>query len=302
MKIALFGGIYPDHISRKAETEKATVYKALQRLKADLTVHKNFYNALPSTLQAELKDAEIIFDKIPAVDMALSVGGDGTFLRTATAVADSGIPILGINTGRLGFLADINFHDLDNTMNEILAGEYLIEERTLLTMQSSDNTTVCDTRNCALNEIAILKQDTASMLTIHTYIDNEFLTTYQSDGLIIATPTGSTAYSLSIGGPILTPEIPGFVLAPIAPHNLTSRPLVIHDSSHLRLKIESRSDSFLTSVDGQTHVFDTSVEIEIYKANYTVNVVKRVGHPFYDTLRDKLMWGVDVRKQKSRQE
>ena len=296
MRIALFGGIYPNNISHKDEIEKSAVYRALQQRNAKIYVHKNFCNVLPASLQEELKAAGTVFEQIPKVDMALSVGGDGTFLRTATAVADSDIPILGINTGRLGFLADVNFNDLNTTMDEIIAGDYLIEERTLLTMKSSDETTVCGTRNCALNEIAILKQDTASMLTIHTYIDDEFLTTYEADGLIIATPTGSTAYSLSIGGPILTPKIPSFVLAPIAPHNLTSRPLVIHDQSHLRLEIESRSDSFLTSLDGQSHVFDTSVTIEIFKANYTLKVVKRKGHPFYETLRDKLMWGVDVRK------
>ena len=151
--------------------------------------------------------------------------------------------------------------------------------------------------NHALNEVAILKQDTASMLSIHAYINNDYLTSYQSDGLIVSTPTGSTAYSLSVGGSILSPTIPSIILSPIAPHNLTSRSLVVDDSSIISLKVESRSHMFLVSVDGQSRVLDETVNIQIRKDDYTLRIVNRVGHTFYQTLRDKLMWGADVRKK-----
>ncbi|HBC38603.1 MAG TPA: NAD kinase, partial [Porphyromonadaceae bacterium] len=189
-----------------------------------------------------------------------------------------------------GFLADVNFSDLKETLHEIFTGEYEIEERSLLEI-------AVDEPNRALNEVAILKQDTASMLTIHTYINNDFLTSYQADGLVVATPTGSTAYSLSVGGPILVPSSPSFVLSPIAPHNLTSRPLIVQDDAKIKLRIESRSNSFLVSLDGQSQVCHVRTEIEVKKADYMLKVVKRKGHTFYETLRDKLMWGVDVRRK-----
>lgn len=296
MKIALFGGIFPGSLSEKAQTQKAIIYEILKRYPAEIVLHKNYFNSLPQETRKGINAQEEIFTSLPHSDLVLSVGGDGTFLRTAAEIGSSNIPVLGINTGRLGFLADVNINNIEETLDEIFSGYYKTEERSLLSIKSSDNTSINETRFCALNEIAILKQDTASMLSIHTYINGDFLTTYQSDGLILATPTGSTAYSLSVGGPILMPESPSFVLTPIAPHNLTTRPLVIHDQSRLRFVVESRSNSFLVSLDGQSQVFRTSVEIEVFKANYTLKVIKRTGHTFYETLRDKLMWGVDVRK------
>lgn len=259
-------------------------------------MHDAFFRSLTPDVQIKIDASEWVFTNLPAADMALSIGGDGTFLRAAAEVGNSNIPVLGINTGRLGFLADINISDLDQTLEEIFTENYKIEERSLLRVNIDDPSYVYNRKSCALNEVAILKQDTASMLTINTFVNDEFLTAYQSDGLIVATPTGSTAYALSVGGPILMPESHSFVLAPIAPHNLTSRPLVIHDKSRIRMTIESRSGSFLVSLDGQSQIFNTSAVIEVSKADYTLKVVKRTGHTFYETLRDKLMWGVDVRK------
>lgn len=296
MKIALFGGIHAGSSSPQTEAQKATVYEALWKRTSEVYMHDAFFKSLPIEIKNEIDVSRTVFTTVPLVDMALSVGGDGTFLRTASAVADSNIPVLGINTGRLGFLADININDLEETLNEICSENFQIEERSLLGVDSSDGSIVYNRSHGVLNEIAILKQDTASMLSINTFVNDDFLTTYQADGLIIATPTGSTAYALSVGGPILMPESTSFVLAPIAPHNLTSRPLVIHDQSRIKLIIESRSSSFLVSMDGQSQVLGTHVEIEIFKADYTLKVVKRTGHTFYETLRDKLMWGVDVRK------
>jgi len=227
--------------------------------------------------------------------MVLSVGGDGTFLRTAATVGNTGIPVLGINTGRLGFLAAINYTDVDETLQEVMRNDYRVEERSLLKL-TSDETFPPDHFNAhALNEVAVLKQDTASMLSIHAYINNDYLTSYQADGLVVATPSGSTAYSLSIGGAILAPTTPSIILSAIAPHNLTSRSLVVDDSSLISLKVESRSHMYLVSVDGQSRVLDDTVSIQVRKADYTLRVVKRIGHTFYETLRDKLMWGADLR-------
>lgn len=296
MKIALFGSVFSEQ-SHRAESQIVEVCEAVKQHPVELYLPDTFFYSLSRATQDKIRLLCLLFDVLPPVDLALSVGGDGTFLRTASAVGNSGIPVLGINTGRLGFLADVNFNDLQETLREIFSEEYLIEERSLLELAVDDESLPFSQHNRALNEVAILKQDTASMLTIHTYINNDFLTSYQADGLIIATPTGSTAYSLSVGGPILVPSSPSIVLSPIAPHTLTSRPLVVQDDARIKLRIESRSNSFLVSLDGQSQVCHVRTEIEVQKADYTLKVVKRKGHTFYETLRDKLMWGVDVRRK-----
>lgn len=292
MKVALFGSSFNKQ-APKAESQIITVCMFLHSRASQVFLNQSLYQSLSKQGQLMLKELCTPFTDLPDADIALSIGGDGTFLRTANTVGRSGMPVLGINTGRLGFLADINFHDLDETLDEIFNGEYIIEERQLL--EVSNNKSGAESQY-ALNEVALLKQDTSSMLTIHTYIDNDYLTSYQADGLIVATPTGSTAYALSVGGPILMPKSSSLVLAPIAPHNLTSRPLVVNDDVKIRIKTESRSNTFLVSTDGNSHIFKTSTEISISRADYTLKVIKRVGHSFYDTLRDKLLWGVDVRK------
>lgn len=295
MKIALFGSIFSDQ-RFEAEAHIIHVCESLMRYPATLYLPDIFFDSLSHNAQERLRPLCLLFDLLPPVDMALSIGGDGTFLRTSAAVGNSGIPVLGINTGRLGFLADVNFNDLEDILREIFSAKFSIEERALLEINTDDDFFAYGNLNRALNEVAILKQDTASMLTIHTYINDDFLTSYQADGLIVATPTGSTAYSLSVGGPILVPSSPSIILSPVAPHNLTSRPLVLQDNVTLKLKIESRSNSFLVSLDGQSQVCRTETGIEVRKAGYTLKVVKRIGHTFYETLRDKLMWGVDVRR------
>jgi NAD+ kinase len=288
--------MFPDRTA-KAEEQIVGVCDAIRRQGGELYLPENFFLTLPGYIQQRVGPLCELAETLPQVDMVVSVGGDGTFLRTATTVGDSGIPILGINTGRLGFLAAINYADVEETLQEVMNNAYNVQERTLLKM-TTDETFPPDYFNAhALNEVALLKQDTASMLSIHAYINNDYLTSYQADGLVISTPTGSTAYSLSIGGSILSPTTPSIILSAIAPHNLTSRSLVVDDSSIISLKIESRSHMFLVSVDGQSRVLDETVSIQVRKADYTLRVVKRLGHTFYETLRDKLMWGADVRKQ-----
>ncbi len=296
MRFALFGSMFPDRTA-KAEEQILGVCEAIRKHGGDLCLPENFFITLPSLIRQKLEPTCELVETLENVDMVVSVGGDGTFLRTAATVSDLGIPILGINTGRLGFLAAINYADVEETLEEVMRGDYKVQERTLLKMSTDETFPPDYFISNALNEIAILKQDTASMLSIHAYINNDYLTSYQADGLVISTPTGSTAYSLSIGGSILSPTTPSIILSAIAPHNLTSRSLVVDDSSIISLKIESRSHMFLVSVDGQSRVLDETVSIQVRKADYRLRVVKRIGHTFYETLRDKLMWGKDVRKQ-----
>ena len=296
MKFALFGSMFPDR-SLKTVEQTIGVCETLKKYPTSLYVSEGFFRTLPADAQQHIGTLCDLFDtQFPEVDMAISVGGDGTYLRTAVAVGSSGVPVLGINTGRLGFLAAVNHADAAETIREVMQGVYRIEHRTLLKMNAKGNVEPIGHNAHALNEIAIMKQDTASMLYIHAYINNDYLTSYQADGLVIATPTGSTAYSLSVGGSILAPTTPSLILSAIAPHSFTSRPLVVDDNCLISLKVKSRSNTFLVSLDGQSQVFDQAVEINIRKADYTLQVVKRAGHSFFETLRDKLKWGEDVRR------
>lgn len=228
------------------------------------------------------------------VDMALSVGGDGTFLRTAAAIGRSEVPILGINAGHLGFLADVPLSEVDDALTSILVEKkYEVEHRSLLHL---------DVLNCqqpyqqnALNEVAILKRDQSSMVSVSVYVDGNFLNQYDADGLAIATATGSTAYAMSAGGPILEPQSNCWVIVPIAPHSLTTRPLVIRDSCELDIEVESRNNIYLVATDGKPVHLTTQSKLHLSKADYQIGVVRRPDHTFFDTLRTKLMWGRDGR-------
>lgn len=287
MKIALFGSKY------QKEDQIKKIFDILTRNNVEIVMHEEFDSYLRSNFNLNYQLSGLITDDNLEADIAISIGGDGTFLRTAQQVGKRNIPILGINTGRLGFLADINDDNVDETLEEILANNYRVERRTQLQLACSK--TCFKDSNYALNEIAILKQDTASMLTIHAAINGEYLTSYQADGLIIATPTGSTAYALSVGGPIMTPDTANFIIAAVAPHSLNSRPLVVDDNSIITLNVESRSDNFLVSLDGRSEILTSNTELTIYRADFHLNVVKRIGHTFYETLKEKLMWGADTR-------
>ena len=294
----LFGNLYDD----KSDEYEEQFYAISLKIKAhniDLYLPSLFFNTLSSTLKKKIESFITVFDTdFPAVDLAFSIGGDGTFLRTANAVAQHKIPILGINTGRLGFLADIKFDDLDETLDEIFQNNYRIEMRMLLKTATLNNDSGEDFVSYSLNEVAILKQDTSSMLTIHAFIDDEYLTSYQADGVVVATPTGSTAYSLSIGGPIMVPTAPNIILTAVAPHSLNSRPLVVDSNSKIKLKVESRSSKYLVALDGESQTLNVDTMLEISKADYAQPVVKRTGHTFFETLRNKLMWGADIRSSK----
>ena len=221
------------------------------------------------------------------------MGGDGTFLDVASRVGDKEIPIIGINTGRLGFLASFSPDHIEETMADIYGGNFGVEAHSVLNISCDE----LELKNYpfALNEIAILKHDISSMISIHTDINDEYLTTYQADGLIISTPTGSTAYSLSVGGPIIVPQSDTISLTPVAPHSLNMRPLVLCDNSEISLRVESRSHSFLISLDGRSQSYPDNIHLRIRKAPYSVKVVTRQGQSFFSTLRKKMMWGADSR-------
>jgi len=226
-------------------------------------------------------------------DIALSIGGDGTFLNTAARVGKKLIPILGINTGRLGFLAALSGNEIEVALQMMLDANYDIEERSLIKVELSDGLTL--EYPYALNDVAILKQDSASMIGINTSLNGIAVHTYQADGLIVATPTGSTAYSLSVGGPLLVPETSNILLSPVASHSLNVRPLVIPETWVVDLEVNARTQNFQLSVDGRTMVLSDKVKVRISKASFNVRVVRPKNSSFFDTLKMKLMWGVDKR-------
>lgn len=291
MRVGIFGSEY--QIERQNLIRR--LFDKLHSLEAEVYVERNFFSFLSDAFGFEPTEAKLLTEDALDLDLVLSIGGDGTFLRTAAWVNRQDIPILGINTGRLGFLADVSNSEIEDTLDEIFKNYYQVEERTLLRLHTEERAFVG--YNYALNEIAILKRDTSSMITIHTYLNDEYLTSYQADGLVIATPTGSTAYSMSVNGPIIVPQNNSIVLSPVAPHSLNVRPLVIPDDYVISLGVESRSHSFLIALDGRSEIFPAGIRLKVSKADYTMKVIKRYNHTFYQTLREKLMWGADARQK-----
>ncbi len=289
MKFGIFGSDY--QLDKKNQVRR--VFEHLRKLGTSVWIESDFYLYLKEHLNYQPEIDGIIDNDHFDIDVALSIGGDGTFLRTAAIIGQKNIPILGINTGRLGFLADVSPVEIEDTLSEIFKKHYKVEERSILQLRTDKPTE--NNNNYALNEIAIQKRDTSSMIKIRVCINDEFLTDYWADGLIIATPTGSTAYSMSVDGPIIVPQAKNIVLSPIAPHSLNVRPLIIPDDSSLSLEVESRNSNFLVAIDGRSEVFSSGTKFAIQKAFFTSKVIKRYNHTFYKTLREKLMWGVDSR-------
>ena len=228
-------------------------------------------------------------------DLLISIGGDGTILRAATLVRNSGIPILGINAGRLGFLASVQKDNIDSFLQFVMDKKYSILKRTLLSLDCSPENDAIKEINFAMNEITVSRKDTTSMITIETYLDGEFLNSYWADGLIISTPTGSTGYSMSCGGPILTPNVKSLVIAPIAPHNLNARPLVIPDDTEVKLRVSGREENYLVSLDSRVTTIANESILIIKKTPFQINMVEIQEETFLKTLRNKLLWGEDKR-------
>lgn len=287
MKILVFGNRYKAHIGSKI----LELFAQFEAHGIEIAIEKNFADDVSKAENADMShfmtfDTE--YDK-PTGDIVLSLGGDGTLLSTACYIGSKSIPILGINLGRLGFLTDVQAQELDSLFDVIVNKKYQIEERIVLKAEIGTNIVF------ALNEIAIQKQDLSSMITITARMNGDELNVYQSDGLVVSTPTGSTAYSLSVGGPIMMPESRNLIIAPVASHSLNVRPLIVPDNSVIELKVKSRSHSFLAAADGRSIVLDEQTAIKITKAEHTVKIIRLEGHSFFDTLKKKLMWGADIR-------
>lgn len=288
-KFALFGNVF----QAKKSAHVLRLLSILNNYQAEVYIQKEFYQFLTKDQKMDIQVAGIFENDDFHADMVLSMGGDGTFLKAASHVGNKSIPILGINTGRLGFLADVSPEDMEETFKDIYRGNYKIEDRSVL--QAFSEGQPLKGYPCGLNEIAILKRDSSSMIAIHTSINGAYLTTYQADGLVIATPTGSTAYSLSIGGPVIVPHSNTIAITPVAPHSLNIRPIVINDDWGITLDVESRSHNFLVAIDGRSETCREGTRLTIRKADYKIKVVKRPNHIFFHTLRDKMMWGADGR-------
>lgn len=289
LRFALFGNTYQEHKSAHV----THLLEILRRRKAQICISNEFYDFLRNHTKADLSGLEVFEGNNFSADMVLSIGGDGTFLKAASRVGKKEIPILGINTGRLGFLADVLPDQMEDAFDEIYQGNYLAEPRRVLKLTCNGH--VLKGYPYGLNEIAVLKRDTSSMITIHAYINGEPLNVYQADGLVISTPTGSTGYSLSVGGPILVPQSGTISLTAVAPHSLNVRPIVIRDDWEITLDVESRSHNFLIAVDGRSETCREGTKVTIKRADYYVRIVKRCHHSFFNTLREKMMWGMDGR-------
>ena len=289
MKFALFGNTY----QAKKSAHVIRLLSILKQYNAVVYINREFYHFLVDEQNMDIQAAGVFDGNDFEADMVLCMGGDGTFLKAASQVGNKNIPILGINTGRLGFLADVSPEEMEDTFKDIYNHNYKVEDRSVLQVISNGQS--LKGYPCGLNEIAVLKRDSSSMITIHTSINGAYLTTYQADGLVIATPTGSTAYSLSIGGPVIVPHSNTIAITPVAPHSLNVRPIVINDDWEITLDVESRSHNFLIAIDGRSETFREGTRLTIRKADYNIKVVKRTNHVFFHTLRDKMMWGADGR-------
>ncbi len=327
LRFALFGNEY----QTKKSASAAQLLGCLRQHEAEVFVERTFYDFLRQMhggepVVAALCDSMHVFDVLDfPVDYAISMGGDGTLLKTASHVGATGIPIIGVNTGRLGFLADFLPNEIEQALDELYAGKCRVEEHAAIKLSLGDEQEfkVQGSKSLrdgskgsngsmslrdgskgssgsigypyALNDIAVLKRDNASMITIHARINGDELVTYQADGLVVSTPTGSTAYNLSNGGPIMAPLTGILCLTPVAPHSLNIRPIVINDDSVIELTVESRTHNYLVAVDGRSATLDESIPLVISKAPYTVRIVKRASQHYFATLREKMMWGMDAR-------
>ena len=281
LRFAIFGNVYQP----KKSVSIQKILACLSEYEADVYIEREFYTFITEGQQMSLKGVNVFDNNQFEADFAISMGGDGTFLRTASVVGQKQIPILGINTGRLG--------EIERTIHALHDEDYAVDTRAVIQVETKGQE--LQGYNCALNDVAILKRDNASMISIYATINGETLTTYQADGLIISTPTGSTAYSLSVGGPIIVPGTHVFSLTAVAPHSLNVRPIVVSEDSVIELSVESRTHNFLVALDGRSEKLDETTQLTLRRAPYRVQVIKRAGTKYFHTLREKMMWGADQR-------
>lgn len=293
MKVGIYGQFYHEN----SEIYIQKLLDVLQKKEIKVFIEKNFLEIINRNqdITKNFSGFSTFTELDSSFDLFFSIGGDGTILKAVTFVSDLGIPIVGINTGRLGFLATIQKEELTKSLTQILEGKYTISERTLLTVETIPASKEVLPLNFALNEVAVNRKNTTSMIKVETLVDDKYLTSYWSDGLIVATPTGSTGYSLSCGGPVIDPSASSFVLTPIAPHNLNARPLVVPDSAVISLKVSGRENTFLLSMDSRIATLETETWINIRKASFTIKLLQLNEDSFIKTIRKKLLWGEDKR-------
>lgn len=290
LRFAIFGNQY----QAKKSQAVFKIIAILQQNDAEIYIDRPFYEFITEGQHMEISVNGVFEGENFEADFAISMGGDGTLLKTASRVDAKNIPIIGVNIGRLGFLADVNPSEIEAAMAAVFCGEYRVFEHTVIKIETEEGDSVVGSPY-ALNDIAILKRDHASMISIRASINDEYLMTYQADGLIVTTPTGSTAYSLSNGGPIIAPGTATMCLTAVAPHSLNVRPIVVPDNSVVTLKVESRSHSFLAAVDGRSSSMHDGTVVRISKAPYCARIVRFSGRRYFSTLREKMMWGMDQR-------
>ena len=291
MKIAVFSQYYKGN-----EACFSILLNYLSQKESQIFIEDSFYKLIADQLDNKgYKHIETFQSLDNSFDLLISIGGDGTILRAITYVSDLNIPIIGINTGRLGFLATIQNNRIESALDSIFAGDYKISERSLLCVETQPHNNDLTQLNFALSELAISRKNTTSMITVKTHLDGEYLTSYWADGLIVSTPTGSTGYSLSCGGPVISPNATSFVITPIAPHNLSARPLVIPDQTEIQLKVDGREDFYLISLDSRIATLHNSTIVTIKKAAFKIKMIELHSESFIDTLRKKLLWGEDKR-------
>lgn len=291
MQVAVFGRNFPTY----ARENIATMFNKFNMLNVDVWVFEPLFEFLQKETGLRPRVAGLFTshkDLPDNTDFMFSLGGDGTFLETVSLVRDSGIPVLGVNIGRLGFLSYISQENMEESLESVFSGKYDIEERMLLKVEVPGMD--LDSMAVALNEVRIYKQS-GSLITIHVKVNEEFLSAYWADGVLLSTPTGSTAYNLSVGGPIVVPESNSIVLSPIAPHNLSVRPLVLPDTAVLQLSVDTRDPQFQLAIDSRNIDLDVDSVVKVRRADYTLKLIRIENISFYSTLRNKLMWGADKR-------
>ena len=291
MKIAIYGREFNNTVLPYVQE----VFDVLEHFKVEIIIFEKYYYYINDkvTLPSGCVTFHNNIELVGQADVLLSLGGDGTLLDTLALVRDSGIPVIGINFGRLGFLASVKKEEIKDSIQALLNNQFTLDKRSLLSLESENN--LFDNENFALNDITIHRRDNSAMMIIHAYMEDEFINSYWADGLIIATPTGSTAYSLSCGGPIIFPSSQSFVITPVAPHNLNVRPLIVPDNVSLTFEVEARSSKFLVSCDSRTETVDRTVKITLRKATFGINLIRLNKESYLTTLRNKLLWGIDTR-------
>lgn len=291
MRIAIYGRAFNNTVLPYVQE----LFDALAFYNVETLIYQKYNDFIQDKvkLYADVRTFSNNTELVNQADVLISLGGDGTLLDTLALVCDSGVPVIGINFGRLGFLASINKDEIKNAIEALLNNKYTLDKRSLLSLTSAHP--LFGEENFALNDITIHRRDNSAMMIIHAYMNDEFVNSYWADGILIATPTGSTAYSLSCGGPIILPSAQNFVITPIAPHNLNVRPLIVPDDAVLTFEVEARSAKFLVSCDSRTETVDRSVKIKLKKANFHLNLVRLDNETYLTTLRNKLLWGIDTR-------